>query len=580
MQIADRGEVKAADEPSKIATKDRGGAKWKWLKWIFSGTVIVALIAWLSGVFLLRSWTAKPPPIPLNVSILQSKTQEHDGKVWLGQSWVGHREGLLTVYLKGGPFELGYANGVLLQPQMHTLENEFIKMVHGYVPNEWTLNVLKWYVIYRNRHLSDYIPADHRMEIFGSTVGCPDTHPEIGPYYNRVLNYHAAHDVSYMMIDNPLVSRAGCTSFGAWGPATSNGHLLTGRNFDWEAAEVFSRDRVVVMCEPDQGIPFISLSWAGMAGVVSGMNRAGISVTVNGAPSSLPQETATPVAIVARDILQGAHNLNETLDILRASKVFVSTLWLIGSKSDGKFIVVEKTPEVTQIRESEGDWIVCANHFETSGLRDGFRNRQHIAEATSVSRKTRMTKLIQQAHGKIDVARTVDFLRDRKLPDGAFVGNGNRGSLNALIATHATVMDLTDGIFWAASPPNQLGKFVAFDVQDFSHELPALTVPADPILASGEFERARQAQKFLADGQHALKKKDAQIALSLADKAESLNPGFYQNAALRGSALLALGRREEAESAFSSALAAKPAFLKEKQEIEALLRQIHGGGSK
>jgi hypothetical protein len=579
-QIADRGEVKTADEPSTIVTNARGKAKLKWLKRILFATVILALTGWALGAVLLRSWTATPPPIPANAAVLQLKTQEHDGKVWLGQSWVGRREGLLTVYLKGGPFELGYANGVLLQPQIHTLENEFIKMVHGYVPNEWTLNVLKWYVIYRNRHLSDYVPTDYRVEIFGSTIGCPDPHPEIGPYYNRILNYHAAHDVSYMMIDNPLVSRAGCTSFGAWGPATSNGHLLTGRNFDWEAADVFSRDRVVVMCEPDHGIPFISLSWAGMAGVVSGMNRAGVSVTVNGAPSSLPRETATPVAIVARDILQKAHNLSETLEILRGAKVFVSTLWLIGSKSDGKFIVVEKTPDATQVREPESDWLVCANHFETPGLRDDFRNQQHIAEATSVSRKTRMTELIQAAHGKIDVSRAAEFLRDRNLPGGAFTGNGNRGSLNALIATHATIMDLTDGIFWAASPPNQLGKFVAFDVRDFSHEMPDKTVPADVMLDSGEFERTRQAQQCLADAQRALKDNQAQTALSLADKADSLNPGFYQTAALRGRALLALGKRKEAESAFSAALAAKPAFLKEKQELEALLQQMHGTASK
>jgi len=253
---------------------------------------------------------------------------------------------------------------------------------------------------------------------------------------------------------------------------------------------------------------------------------------------------------------------------------------LIGSKSDGKFIVVEKTPDATQVREAEGDWIVCANHFETAGLRDDARNRQHVAEATSVSRNTRMTELLQGAHGKIDAAQVVEFLRDRNLSDGVFAGNGNRGALNALIATHATVMDLTDGIFWAASPPNQLGKFVAFDVNDFSHELPDKTLAADPILASGEFDRARQARQFLADGQHALINKDAQTALSLAAKAEWLNPGFYQNAALQGRALLALGRREEAERAFSAAVAAKPAFLKEKQELKTLLRQAHGSDSK
>jgi hypothetical protein len=391
-----------------------------------------------------------------------------------------------------------------------------------------------------------------------------------------MLNYHAAHDVSYMMIDNPLVSRAGCTAFGAWGGATEHGHLLTGRNFDWEAAEVFSRDRVVVMCEPDGAIPFISLSWAGMAGVVSGMNRAGISVTVNGAPSSLPGETATPVAMVARDMLQRAHNSAEALDILRRAQVFVSTLWLVGGRADGRFVVVEKTPDSTQVREPEGDSIVCANHFQTPGLRDDPRNRTHIQEATSVARQTRLAELMQPTNGPITIRRAVDLLRDRKLAGGAFAGNGNRAALNAFIATHATVLDLTDGIFWAAAPPHQLGKFVAFDVNDFDRELPALTIDADDTLASGEFEKANAARKKLADGERALKSGDARLALTLAEAAEALNPGFYQNAALRGRALRALGRMDEAAKAFEAALAEHPAFLAERLQLEAWLKPERG----
>ncbi len=545
----------------------------KWFKRILLGGILLVLAGWLVGAILLRSWEAKPPPLPTDTSIMQLKPEARDGKVWLGKSWVGRRDGLLVVYLKGSPFEMGYAEGVLLHDQMHTLENEFLQMIRGYLPQHWLMEMLKYYVIYRNRHLSDYVPLDYRMEIYGTTLGCPDIHPEEGPYYNRLLNYHAAHDVSYMMIDNPFISaRAGCTAFGAWGGATANGHLITGRNFDWEAAEVFSRDRVVMMCEPDNGIPFISLSWAGMAGVVSGMNRAGVSVTVNGAPSSLPRETATPVAMVAREIMENAHNLDESLNILRNAKVFVSTLWLVGSRADGKFVVVEKTPDVTQVREPEGDSIVCANHFQTPGLKNNPRNTNYMAEATSVSRAVRLKELIQAAHGTIDVSKAVEFLRDRDLPDGIFAGNGNRGTLNAFIATHATVMDLNGGIFWAASPPNQFGKFVAFDVSDFSHELPDRTVAADAILASGEYEKAREAQKCLQDSERALKNKDAQAALTLAERAESLNPGFYQNATLRGRALLALGRNKEAVQAFESALAAQPAFLKEKQELESLLQ--------
>ena len=545
----------------------------KWLKRLLLTAICVALAGWVVGSWLLRSWTAQPPPLPADTAILKLKPEAHDGRTWLGHSWVGWRDGLQVVYLKGAPFEMGYADGTLLQPQIHTLENEFLKMVRGYVPNAWVLHTLKNYIIYRNRHLSDFVPLDYREEIYGATLGCPDIHPEFGAYYNRVLNYHAAHDVSYMMIDNPLVTRAGCTAFGAWGSATENGHLITGRNFDWEAAEVFSTNRIVVMCEPDDGIPFISLSWAGMAGVVSGMNRAGVSVTINGAPSGLPKETATPVAIVARDVMQHAHNLTEALAIVRKAKVFVSTLWLVGSKADGRFVVVEKTPTATQVREPEGDTIVCPNHFKTPELADSSRNQTYMVEATSVSREARMNELLHDGHGTISTMRAADFLRDRDLPGGTFPGNGHRATLNALIATHATIMDLTDGIFWAASPPNQMGKFVAFDVQNFTNELPNKTLPPDPALASGEFDRARQARECLASAQHALKNHEAQSALDLATKAETLNPGFYQNATMRGRALLELDRKSEAALAFQAALAEHPAFLKERKELEGLLRQ-------
>lgn len=549
----------------------------KWSLRLLAIAILLVLFGWLAADIAVRHSYATPPPLPTDLSILKLKPEQRDGKTWLGKSWTGEREGLRVVYLQGTPLEIGYADGVLMQDKMHTLEKEFLEMIQGYVPQHWVMELLKNYVIYHNRHLSDFVSLSARQEIYGTTLGCTDIHPEEGPFYTRLLNYHAAHDVSYLMIDNPFITHAGCTAFGAWSNATDNAHLITGRNFDWEAAEVFSRDRVVEMCEPDNGIPFISLSWAGMAGVVSGMNRAGVSVTVNGAPSALPKEIGTPVAMVARDILQNAHNLDESLAILRNAKVFVSTIWLVGSRADGKFIVVEKTPDVTHVRQPDGDSIVCPNHFETDELKDSKRNLEYMDQATSVSREARLKELIHQFHGTISPAQAADFLRDRNLPGGIFAGNGHRDSLNAFIATHATVMDLTAGIFWAASPPNQLGKFVAFDVNDFSHELPELTIPPDPVLASGEYQRTRDAQHYVIDGQHALKNHDAQAALDLARKAETLNPGFYQNSLLEGRALMSLGRPAEAKPALEKALAEQPAFFKEKKQIEDLLKQAAAG---
>ena len=55
-----------------------------------------------------------------------------------------------------------------------------------------------------------------------------------------------------------------------------------------------------------------------------------------------------------------------------------------------------------------------------------------------------------------------------------------------------------------------------------------------------------------------------------------MNPGFYQNAFLRGRALQALGRQADAAQAFEAALARHPAFAQEKENLEAYLRQARG----
>lgn len=531
---------------------------------------------WIAAYVGIKTSIAKPPPLPPEAAAMQKlEPVERDGKIWLGRSWMQQRDGLPVVYLTGTPFEMGYANGRLTRDLHYRLEGEFLEMVRGYVPQEWVLNLLKNYVIWRNRRLPDFVSPEYQMEIFGGCLGGPDIRPEQGPYFNRRLNYHAAHDVSYMMIDNPLVARAGCTAFGAWGGATADGSLITGRNFDWEAAEVFSRDRLVTMFEPKDGIPFVSVSWAGMSGVVSGMNREGISITLNGAPSELPDDIGTPSAFVARDVLQKARNLAEAVAILKEAKVFVSTLWLVGSRADGRFIVVEKTPTATNMREPEGDSIVCANHFLTPGLRELAGNTNYIAESTSLSREARLKELLTMSHGKISPLRAAVMLRDRRLPGGAFAGNGHRGTLNPLIATHAVVMDLTAGMIWVAKPPHQLGGFVAIDVADFSRELSAFQIPADTMLASDEFERARKAESLLKAGGAALAEGDALKAAELAAEAETLNPMFYGNVLLSARAVKAAGDAEKAAELAARALSARPAFAQERREAEELLR---GGG--
>lgn len=560
--------------------KVRSRRAWRWGLRALLGLGALVLVAWLGMRALMLRWVAPEPGLTQVPAIVGERPERRDGRVYLGRNWFEERDGLHVLYLTGSPFEMGYANGVLTQDLIHQQEDVVLRLVDRVAPFALTKFLLQFAVVYKNRHLHTFVPAAQRLEMLGLSRGCPDAHPEMGPHYNRVVSFHAAQDISYMMMHSRWVVGA-CTAFGAWDTRTVNGHLLAGRNFDWEADPVFDRERVVILCEPQEGIPFVSLAWAGMVGCVSGMNREGLSVTVNGAPSELPRDVATPTCLVAREVLQYAATLSEATNIIARSRVFVSGLFLVGSRRDGRFLVVEKTPQVTAVRETDDTpWIVCANHYLTPELRSAVVNREALENDTSQPRFDRAAELLANTQGPLDPPACAALLRDRSLPGGRFAGNGHRSSLNPLIATHAVVMDLTEGRFWAAAAPHQLGPFVPFDVQDFQAARPAKPIPEDAILHDGVFAGVKQARRQLETGWAELRAGQGRAAETAARSAATNNPGFYRVSWLLAEALKQQGRNRDALAAAQEALAGWPALGRERRELTELIVSLGGDPSR
>jgi tetratricopeptide (TPR) repeat protein len=159
--------------------------------------------------------------------------------------------------------------------------------------------------------------------------------------------------------------------------------------------------------------------------------------------------------------------------------------------------------------------------------------------------------------------------RDRCLPGGKFPGNGHRGSLNPLIATHAVIFDVTAGLFWAVTPPHQLGRFVAIDMNDFERLLPERAIAADP----NDFAAYRQALAELERARQAMRHQDFAVALTAVAKAEELNPGYYQNALLLGEIRLRTGNKSGAREVLQLALERQPALGGERKRIAEMLEE-------
>lgn len=554
--------------PDKAAAPPR---RKKWLRRIalWTGVFVAALV--LTGI--LASWaieefcSPRPPDVWLRPKILDASVEEDKGVRRIGPCYLAERDGILRMSLEGDPFELGYCNASLTQAYIKRQEADLIATVRRFVPSDAALWLLRKIVLVRNRDLPAYVKPEYQMEIYGLARGYRDPFPELGPLYPRLLNYHAAHDISHSVMNHPLV---GCTAFAAWGDATVDGHLLVGRNFDFNAGRSFDENKIVMRFKPADGLGFLSVAWPGLIGVVSGINDAKVAVTINACYSHETETIGTPVCLMLREVMQYAEDLDEAVDIIRYTKVFVADSYLVADGKTGKAVVVEKTPGHTEVREPENSTIVCANHFMTPALIDHPGNLEFMAENTTVARYDRMAVLVERHRGKLDPPTAASILRDRCGAGDCALGLGHEGVIAGMIATHSVIIDVTAGVIWVAASPHQLGAFVPFGLDAFEEPEGVAALPASPLLADGTYQRYLESLDAVAKGRALLEAGDAAGADREFRRAWDLNPDFYQTAVWIAKAAKALGKDDEARAWLGRASKLLPAMESERKGIREL----------
>ncbi len=500
-------------------------------------------------------------------SVSKNFTLKND-KDWLRY----YEDGIWEMSISGAPYERGVKYGILAAELLDQQEAAMIEQIETKVPSKSYLKFLKYFIGFFNRNLDHHIPLEYLQEIYGESLASPDKFDFVGPKYQRKLNYHAAHDIGHALENMKMV---GCTSFGVWDEASEDGQLTIGRNFDFYFGEEFAKKKMILMVDPDKGYSFLSVSWPGMLGVVSGMNEKGLTITLNAAPSTIPSQGKTPITILAREILQYASNIEEAIEIANKRETFVSESLLIGSANDGKAIVIEKSPETTAVYESGINEIICANHFQSEELKDTEVNQEGKIELTTLPRHKRMIELLSR-FGAIDLEETSKILRDQKGPGDFELGYGNEKAINQLICHHSVIFQPEQLKMWVSKPPYQLGEYILYDFREMLkgsetnnwHSADSLDIEADPFLESEDYEKfeAYLETKRIIEStmqgklERVLEEKDI-------EKFIANNPDSYQAYYLSGEYYEYLGEKEKSCKYFTLSLDKPIARPSEKEEI-------------
>lgn len=483
------------------------------------------------------------------------------------------KSGLWELFVRGDALERGDAIGKLSADLLHHQEKVFIDQIREIIPSDSYLKFLRFFIVLFNRNLGANVPEEYREEIYGISQSCTHEYDFIGTPYERQLNYHSAHDLGHAMQDYMLV---GCSSFAVWGTQSADSSLLIGRNFDFYVGDAFAENKQVAFYAPKKGYKFASVGWPGMIGVLSGMNEAGLTVTINAAKSAVPTGSATPISILTREILQYASTIEEAFAIAEKRKTFVSESILIGSAKDGKAAIIEKSPEKTVLfTGKEPDRLICTNHYQSEAFSEDERNLENIRTSDSPYRFARLEELINE-NQPLDTKAAASILRNRKGLQDIDLGLANEMAVNQFIAHHSVIFQPEKRLMWVSTSPWQCGKYVAYDLNKVFKDyillkqeifIPELTIPADKFIDTPEFQHLLTYKKLTPLLLKKIRKKE-KIEESVLKTYQASNPSLYYVYEVIGDYYEAMQQPQQAIAYWQQALKRPIPKLQEKERIQ------------
>lgn len=539
---------------SKIAFKIIGGLT----EWIIGLLLILLIYIQFSSQI--------SPPEHISQSLPVRKEVGKD-EYRIGKNWLKKNDfGIWEMYLEGTPYERGLVYGALSKELCQRQEEIFVNQINQFVPSGFAQKFLRLMLGFFNKELVNNIPLENQQEIYGISQSFSSDFDYVAPKFTRILNYHAAHDIGHALNDYSIV---GCTSFALKGKKTKDGTLKIGRNFDFYVGDEFAEDKLILFLRPDKGYAFTSYAWAGFTGVASGLNEKGLSVTINAAKSDLPTSTKTPIALLAREILQYASTIEEAFEIAQKRTTFVSESLLIGSKKDEQSAIIEKSPTQTHLFYAPNEEVtVCSNHYQSEGFSTDKNNLDNIRQSDSKYRFERVNELLNKKDS-LNLTEMAQILRNQKGIENDTLGMGNPKAINQLICHHSVLIEPEDLRFSISTSDYQLGAYISYDLAQVFRKKktnPTVVVQKDDFLNSPDylkfnyFKKIKQQIFQFVQFDQTFSMTDAEIQTFINSNAES-----YITYEMLAKYFEKIGQKEKAITMISKALEKEMASLSVEQ---------------
>ena len=258
------------------------------------------------------------------------------------------------IELSGSPRERGQRHGELLSREIRGLRRALLQYLCRLTLGLGGLPLLRALELLARLAFWSRIPPRLQDELKGVAAG-------------------AQVNLSLVVLINVLDDLANnwpaCSALAVGEGRTSRGSYLIGRNLDYPVfVDVLVDLQTLFLTSPDQGLPLASLAWPGYVGILTGMNRAGLTLvqltamcrdhTLKGCPAGLRRATARPWS---RRIFPAGLDRRPARDQDNHRQQCAA-----GGPQEA--LVLELSPHRDAVRRPRAGLITVTNHFQSHGM--------------------------------------------------------------------------------------------------------------------------------------------------------------------------------------------------------------------
>jgi hypothetical protein len=263
------------------------------------------------------------------------------------------KEGSLILSVKGSPYERGYQHGTLLKEKIQ----------------------------YNIAHFIDHPSASKHPRTLLFKEKLPSLLPFISPSILEELQGLAegsSVELEKILLLNLFPEMFHCSAIAVQGDATADGKLYHVRALDYSMGAMHLKHSAILMiAQPQDALTYLSVSYAGFIGCITGMNEQKIAIGEIGGAGYGSWE-GIPMAFLIKQALETSSSLEEVKKLFSSSPRTCEYYYLISDGNQDKAVGVYATPYQIQFIESGSSYALLAPPSMPTLYKDNGLNEKYF----------------------------------------------------------------------------------------------------------------------------------------------------------------------------------------------------------